>query len=80
MLIHAGIRRERSHNQIIQDVNEHSGEGCWLEAFLHFLLSLLFFFFSSFFFCVGVNDAGTGVVCRVCDFNNIELCSLILVP
>ena len=28
----------------------------------------------------GLNDVGTGVVCRVCDFNNIELCSLILVP
>ena len=37
-------------------------------------------FFVCLFFCVGVNDVGTVVVCRDCDFNNIELCSLILVP
>ena len=39
-----------------------------------------FFVCLFFVFCVGVNNVGTVVVCRDCDFNNIELCSLILVP
>ena len=43
-------------------------------------LVINFAFFCLLVFCVGVNDVGTVVVCRDCDFNNIELCSLILVP